>query len=93
MKLKENPNVVLNTEKLQSISLLLGNHWETPPSLVPTITAVCRECTLSVEGNKCRGMVGEIQSALVSAGLASRRSPQAPASYGAEMSSRPALIY
>ncbi len=73
MKLKENPNVVLNTEKSQSISY----YWEPPGKRLPRLFRPLQLCAdLSVEGNKCCGMVGEIQSALVSAGLTSRRSPQ-----------------
>lgn len=29
-------------KKCHDYFLLLGNHWETPPSLVPSITAVCK---------------------------------------------------
>lgn len=70
--------------------LLWGNHWERPPSLVPTNTAVhkslCRREWMSWDGG------GDTECFSFSRSHTTQV-PTAPASHGAEMSSRQPLIY
>ncbi len=55
----------------------ISYYCQTTRKCLPRLFRLLQLCAdRSVEGNECRGMVGEIQSALVSAVLTSHRSPQ-----------------